>query len=52
VFVKDCGGKLRLKPADVLEVELYSDEDIAAWDQADALSDQERQQFLERLQTR
>jgi hypothetical protein len=28
---------------------LYSDDDIAAWDQADALSDQERQQILERL---
>jgi antitoxin PrlF len=49
VIVEDCGGELRLKPAAVLEVELYSDEDIAEWDQADALSDQERQQILERL---
>ncbi|MCP9859337.1 MULTISPECIES: AbrB/MazE/SpoVT family DNA-binding domain-containing protein [unclassified Cyanobium] len=49
VIVEDCGGELRLKPAAVLEVELYSDEDIAAWDQADALSDQERQQILKRL---
>ena len=51
VIVEDCGGELRLKPAAVLEVELYSDEDIAEWDQADALSDQERQQILERLKT-
>jgi AbrB family looped-hinge helix DNA binding protein len=51
VIVEDCGVELRLKPAAVLEVELYSDEDIAAWDQADALSDQERQQILERLQS-
>ena len=51
VIVEDCGGELRLKPAAVLEVELYSDEDIAEWDQADALSDQERQQILERLQS-
>jgi AbrB family looped-hinge helix DNA binding protein len=51
VIVEDCGGELRLKPAAVLEVELYSDEDIAEWDQADALSDQERHQILERLKT-
>ena len=51
VIVEDCGGELRLKPAAVLEVELYSDEDIAEWDQADALSDQERQQILERLKS-
>ena len=51
VIVEDCGGELRLKPAAVLEVELYSDEDIAEWDQADALSDHERQQILERLQS-
>jgi AbrB family looped-hinge helix DNA binding protein len=49
VIVEDCGGELRLKPAAVLEVQLYSDEDIAEWDQADAFSDQERQQILERL---
>ena len=51
VIVEDCGGELRLKPAAVLEVELYSDEDIAEWDQADALSDQELQQILERLKS-
>ena len=51
VIVEDCGGELRLKPAAVLAVELYSDEDIAEWDQADALSDHERQQILERLQS-
>ena len=51
VIVEDCGGELRLKPAAVLELELYSDEDIAEWDQADALSDQERQQILERLKS-
>ena len=51
VIVEDCGGELRLKPAAVLEVELYSDEDIAEWDQDDTLSDQERQQILERLKS-
>ena len=52
VIVEDCGSELRLKPAAVLEVEIYSDEDIAKWDQADALQDQERQEILERLQSR
>lgn len=50
VIVEDCGGELRLKPAAVLEVELYRDEDIAKWDQADALQDQERQEILRRFQ--
>lgn len=52
VIVEDCGGELRIKPAAVLELELYSDENIAEWDQADALSDQERQQILKSLQSR
>jgi hypothetical protein len=51
VIVEDCVGELRLKPAALLEVELYSDEDIVEWDQADSLSDQECQQILERLQS-
>ena len=50
VIVEDFGGELRLKPAAVLEVELFSDEAIAEWDQADDLTDQERQQILKRLQ--
>ena len=50
VIVEDFGGELRLKPAAVLEVELFSDEAIAEWDQADALTDQQRQQILKRLQ--
>lgn len=51
VIVEECGGELRLKPAAVLEVELYSDEEIAEWDQADALSADERQQIFQRLQS-
>ena len=50
VIVEDFGGELRLKPAAVLEVELFSDEVIAEWEQADALSEQERQLILKRLQ--
>jgi antitoxin PrlF len=39
VIVEECAGELRLKPAAVLEVELYSDDQIAEWDQADGLSE-------------
>lgn len=50
VIVEECGGELRLKPAVVLEVESYSDAQIADWDRADALSTDERRRILERLQ--
>jgi antitoxin PrlF len=49
VIVEDCGGELRRNSAAVLEVDFYSDENIAEWDKAEALSDQERQQIPERL---
>lgn len=51
LIVEECAGELRLKPAAVLEMEMYSDEQIAGWDQPDALSDHERQQILERLKS-
>ena len=51
MIVEGYGGELRLKPAAVLEVEFYNDEEIAEWDHADALSGHERQQILERLKT-
>jgi len=50
VILEECEGELRIKPAAVLEVEHYSDDQIAAWDQADALSPEERQRILQRLQ--
>ena len=50
VIVEQVDGELRLKPAAVLEIELYSDEQIAAWDHADQLDTSERNHILERLQ--
>ena len=50
VIVEEWEGELRLKPAAVLEVELYTNEQIAAWDREDALSPQERQRILQRMQ--
>jgi antitoxin PrlF len=51
VILEDWGGELRLKPAAVLEADLYTDEDVVEWDQADVHSDQQCQQILERLKT-
>ncbi|MBI4754001.1 MAG: AbrB/MazE/SpoVT family DNA-binding domain-containing protein [Betaproteobacteria bacterium] len=50
VIIEDRNGELALKPAAVLEVETYSDRQIAEWDREDALSPDERQQILRRLQ--
>jgi hypothetical protein len=50
VIIEECEGELRLKPAAVLELEHYSDAQIATWDRADVLSPDERRRILERLQ--
>lgn len=49
LIVEACEGELRLKPATVLELEHYTDAQIAEWDRADALSADERRRILERL---
>lgn len=49
VIVEECEGELRLKPAAVLELDLYSDAQIESWDQADTLSADERHAILSRL---
>lgn len=50
VIIEEREGELALKPAAVLEIERYSDEQIAAWDAEDMLSAEERQRILARLQ--
>ena len=49
LMVEDRNGELVLKPAAALELESYSDDQIAAWDRDDALDDAERARILERL---
>lgn len=49
VIAEERDGKLVLRPAAVLEIELYSDEDIARWDEEDRLDEQTRGQILERV---
>ena len=50
VIIEEREGELALKPAAVLEIERYSDKQIAVWDAEDTLSAEERQRILARLQ--
>lgn len=49
VIVQDRDGELILKPAAVLEIDTYSDEQIAEWDEQDRLAPKERQAIRRRL---
>lgn len=50
IIIEERNGELALKPAAVLEVERYTDEQIAQWDSADTLSPTERKRILAALQ--
>lgn len=49
VIIEERNGELVLKPAAVLEVEMYTPEQVAAWDREDRLDDAERQRMLASL---
>jgi AbrB family looped-hinge helix DNA binding protein len=51
VILEDRGHEVVLKPGIVLEIQHYSDEQIAQWDAEDKLSDQERAEILDTLAT-
>ena len=51
VILEDRGNEVVLKPGIVLEIQHYSDEQIAQWDAEDKLSDQERAERLDTLAT-
>ncbi|MGA8754041.1 AbrB/MazE/SpoVT family DNA-binding domain-containing protein [Candidatus Deferrimicrobium sp.] len=46
---EEKGGELVLRPAVVLEMETYTDDDIRRWDEEDRLSPGERDRILKRL---
>ncbi len=52
VIIEDRNGELVLKPATVLELEMYSPEQVAEWDQQDQLSAAQRKAVLNRLAKR
>jgi AbrB family looped-hinge helix DNA binding protein len=49
VIVEDRDKEVILRPAAVVEVETYSDADIARWDNEDRLEPSERKVILKRL---
>ena len=52
VILEERESEVVLKPATVLEVEMYSDAQIAAWDTDDRLDAAERKRVSKRLATR
>ena len=46
VILEDRGNEIVLKPGAVVEIELYSDAQIAEWDAADRLDDGERERIV------
>ena len=47
--MEDRDGEIVLKPAAVLEIEVYTDEQISQWDEEDRLEPEERKSILRRL---
>ena len=52
IILEERGNELVLKPAMVLEGEMYTEAQVSAWDEADRLDDAERQSVLQRLAAR
>ena len=49
VIAEVRGNELVLRPATVLEIEIYSDKDIQRWNDEDQLDEQTRQKIYEKL---
>ena len=49
VTLEERHGELVLRPAAVVELTMYSDEDVAHWDAEDKLSDAERGRIKKKL---
>ena len=47
VILEDRGNEIVLKPGVVLEVDLYTDAQIAEWNAADRLDEDERQRIVD-----
>jgi antitoxin PrlF len=49
VILEEKGSEVLLRPAAVIEVETYSEEDVVRWDKEDRLEPSERKRLLKRL---
>ena len=52
VTLEEKNNVVVLRPAAVVEIETYSDEEVARWDKEDRLEPAERNAFLKRLRKR
>jgi AbrB family looped-hinge helix DNA binding protein len=52
VTLEEKDNVVMLRPAAVVEIETYSDEEIAQWDKEDRMEPAERSAFLKRLRKR
>jgi len=52
VILEERGTELVLKPALVTEVEMYTEAQVSAWDDADRLDEAERKRLRKRLAAR
>ena len=50
LIIEERNNELLLKPATVMELDIYSDSQIADWDKADQLSKSERERIIQRLE--
>jgi antitoxin PrlF len=50
VILEEREGEVSLRPAAVLEIETYSDADIARWDADDSLNEAERANILNKIE--
>ena len=48
VVLEDRGHEVVLKPRAAMEVEIYSDDQIAKWDADDQLSEEDRKRIVDR----
>lgn len=49
VTLEEGRGEIILRPAAVIEIDVYSNEDIERWDREDALSRADRRRITEKL---
>lgn len=52
VLLEEKGNAILLKPALIVEVDRYSDDQVAEWDRADRLTGQDRKRFVEAVKNR
>ncbi|MBI5446997.1 MAG: AbrB/MazE/SpoVT family DNA-binding domain-containing protein [Deltaproteobacteria bacterium] len=52
LIAEERPGELVLRPAAVVELEVWSDEQVAAWDEEDRLSEAERSEIRARVKAR